>query len=60
MLDVLHLFNLRTLTSTASEKKPSASALLILHRQGHDCQFGADAGYDNEVEKLEIIPNFSG
>ena len=60
MPDVLHLFNLRTLTSTASEKKPSASALLILHRQGHDCQFGVDAGYENEVEKLQIIPSFSG
>jgi len=71
MPDVLHLFNLRTLTSAAvaSEKtkpniaaeklRPSTSALLILHRQGHDCQFGSDAGYDNEVEKLHIIPTFT-
>ena len=60
MPDVLHLFNLRTLTSPASEKKPLTSALLILHRQGHDCQFGSDAGYDSEVEKLPIISTFSG
>ena len=74
MPDVLHLFNLRTLTSasntvstasasaaaTSENKKPSTSALLILHRQGHDCQFGVDAGYENEVDKLKIIPDFSG
>ena len=30
------------------------SALLILHQQKHDCQFGLDAGYDSELEKLPI------
>ena len=33
---------------------------IFFNPQGHDCQFGSDAGYDNEVEKLHIIPTFSG
>ena len=33
---------------------------IFFNPQGHDCQFGSDAGYDNEVEKLHIIPTFTG
>ena len=56
--EAVHLFNLRTLTSTASGEKPVNSALLILHRQGADCQFG------NQIEFSDnsglFLPSFNG
>ena len=37
--DDIHLFNLRTLSDMNVTSKPTASALLILHRQSGDCAF---------------------
>ncbi len=51
----LHLFNLRTLSS--EEDKPQAQALLILHKQGSDCQFDNDNRNDETKDK-SIMPDF--
>ena len=42
--DEVHLFNLRTLSTPNANEKPDPSALLILHRQGEDCERNNNTG----------------
>ena len=43
--DEVHLFNLRTLSTPNANEKPNPSALLILHRQGEDCERNNTGGF---------------
>lgn len=56
--DDLHLFNLRTFNAKTSNEKPSKTALMILHRQGEDCQFASGLNDDYAVEQV-YMPKFS-
>lgn len=61
----MHLFNLRTLTSTFDEKLPTRSSLLIVNRMSYDCKYSTSSGdfynesCDQSIENFDNVDIFN-
>ncbi|KAL7025189.1 hypothetical protein ACKWTF_013382 [Chironomus riparius] len=61
----MHLFNLRTLTSSSDEKLPTRSSLLIVNRMSYDCKYSTSSGdfynesCDQSLENFDNVDIFN-